>query len=110
VVQDVQFEVRNNTGDAYTVSQVINDPFTSQSGEEYPGDLFEVQAVVDGANARGQSQMSGFRRVNIGSQTVFSSDGNGSSATVTVQYRLRSHWQLRPGDYKTRVMFSLEPR
>lgn len=104
-IKEIKVAVKTNLGKPYVVNQILHAPLTNEEGEEFSSEFFTFkEELVDG---QGSVQHDDFSPVSKGEVPLYVSDDLGSSAVLTVSYRMKPYPNMQAGNYKVQVMYSL---
>lgn len=98
--------VRSNLKKPYQVMQGFDMPLTNEQGAEFNNRYFTFKVDVPG-DQRGKTRFGDFSPVTKGEKPVFTSDGQGSSSTFKLLYKLEGYSGMEPGKFHVPVRFSL---
>lgn len=104
--KQVTVTVRSNLHAPYQVMQYLPSGLSNERGTEFSKDHFTLKVDVP-SGQKGQTKFVEHTAVETGEYPVFSSDGQGSSATFNVVYRLQGYDQMNAGNFTAPVRFSL---
>jgi len=104
-VYQVDFKIETNIGRPYQISQNLISEFTNQEGKIIPKEYFTLR--TESLDTKGILKLPNKTESKIGDMVLFVSDELGSPDTFRVIYELSSPLNIKPGDYSTRINYSL---
>ena len=102
--QSIQIEVTSNTGVKYILTHTASGPLDNGQGQSIP--LADLQFRTVAANGTGTAVPS-FTATIPSAQTVFSSNEQGTSETVSAEYQLTVPPAQAPGDYSAFITYTV---
>ena len=100
----ISIEVHSNSGEKYQVTQTISSALENATGEII--ELENLKFKTTAAKSTGHG-VSDFTPVSKGSQTIFTSDEQGSSESVSSEYQLTIPPSQAPGDYSALLTYTV---
>ena len=104
-INEVTIEIETNLGKPYQVSQKIISELVNKEGDKIP--LKHLSLRTESINTKGSLKYPKDTVVKRGEMVLFVSDSNGSSDKFKVIYKLEAPLNLKPGDYFTRIVYSI---
>ena len=104
-INEVTIEIETNLGKPYQVSQKIISELVNKEGDKIP--LKHLSLRTESINTKGSLKYPKDTVVKRGEMVLFVSDSNGSSDKFKVIYKLEAPLNLKPGDYSTRIVYSI---
>lgn len=101
----VDFEIKTNTGKPFQISQNVLSEFTNKEGKIIPREYFTLR--TESLDTKGLLKLPNKTEVKIGDMVLFVSDKLGSPDKFRVIYELGIPLNVIPGDYSTRISYSL---
>jgi len=102
---EVLIEIKNNTGKKYQVTQNIYSNLTDAEGNTIPEQYFTVK--TESIDTKGDLRFTQSTGAKKGDTVLFVSDDDGSLDKFRVIYELTVPWDIKAGDYSTRITYSL---
>ena len=102
---EVMMEVKSNLGKRYQVSQSVYSDLMSKEGNVVPQGCFTLK--TESLETKGNLKFPQAQGVKRGDTTLFISDEQGSPDKFKMIYELTVPWQVKAGDYSTRITYSL---
>jgi len=102
---EVAVEIKTNTGKQYQVSQDISSPLSDKSGNAFPAKYFTMK--TESLETKGKLKCPLKAAVKKGDTALFISDALGSPDKFKIVYELATTWDIKAGNYSTRVTYSL---
>lgn len=104
--KEVLVTVNSNIGKPYFVNQSINAFLINEDGCELDKNNFEIkQKLIEGYS--GRIENAGYQPILSSDTAIFYSDNIGSSAKFKVFYRLTPYLDMKAGNYKASLIYSL---
>ena len=103
-VQTILVEVHCNSGVPYQVTQALSGELENAQGETIPLDNLKFKTTSLKSTGKG---INDFTSVTSGTQTIFISDKEGTSDSVTALYRLTIPSSQAPGDYSALLTYTV---
>lgn len=105
--KEVVVTVKTNLGRPYIISQKVLSPLTNEEGEQFDGNYFTMKQEFEDDES-GKLQYPQYAPVPNGTEPMFYSDPKGTGVSFRVLYRQKPYSGMRPGSFKTSVVYSLE--
>lgn len=102
---EITIEVRTNVGKTYQVSQNVYSDLTDTEGNVIPKQYFSLK--TESLDTKGSLKFLDKQEVKKGEVVLLVSDGRGSADKFKLIYELASSWDIRAGNYSTRITYSL---
>ncbi|MCM8782966.1 MAG: hypothetical protein NC909_01015 [Candidatus Omnitrophica bacterium] len=102
---EVIVEVKSNLGKRYQVSQRINSELIDKEGNKIPMKYFNLRQ--ESLETKGSLRFPESTEVRLGETVLFVSDLKGSSDRFKIIYELEVPFDIRAGDYSTRIVYSI---
>ena len=102
---EVIIEVKSNLAKRYQVSQNVYSDLTSKEGDVVPEGCFTLK--TESLETKGNLKFPLAKGVKKGDTSLFISDEQGSPDKFKLIYELTVPWQVKAGDYSTRITYSL---
>ena len=106
---EVLIEIESNLNRAYQVSQIASSLLTSEEGAVIPEEYFRFRSKGFDKETKGTLKHPTETNVEIGEKAIFVSDKVGSSDKFGVIYKLTVPRDMKAGDYKAAISYSLAP-
>ena len=108
-LKEVVVTVHSNLHKPYQVTQDFETSMTNSQGKEFDNKYFNVQVEIP-SGQNGQTDFVEFSPVKTGEYPIFSSDSQGSGATINVVYRLQGYTQMSSGEFLAPIRLSLNQK
>jgi hypothetical protein len=102
---EVIIEIKTNLGKPYQVNQNVFSELTSKEGNIIPFKYFTI--TLESLDTKGNLKILGKQPLRKGDTVLFISDPQGSSDKFKIIYELSTDWDIKAGDYSTRISYSL---
>jgi hypothetical protein len=102
---EVVIEVKTNIGKPYQVSQGVPSGLMNKEGETIASKYFTLREESQGT--KGELKFVSPAEVKTGDTVLFLSDRNGSPDAFRVIYELSVPFEVRAGEYSTRITYSI---
>lgn len=100
----IKVDVTSNIGDRYVVTHAMNGTLRNEEGVELSADHLKFTSQPEKSKGLGVPDP---QSVGSGAQTVFSSDQEGTSDTINIEYRLTVPPAQAPGNYSTLLTYTV---
>ena len=97
-------DVKANTGERYQVTQVMSGSLENAEGRKLGLEYLKFKTAGSKSNGAGVASPT---NVSASAQVIFTSDANGSSDTITAEYRLTVPPTQEPGDYSANLTYTV---
>ena len=102
--QSILIEVVSNTGEKYILTHSASGPLDNGQGQSIP--LADLQFRTEAAHGSGMA-VPVFTSMTPSAQTIFTSNEQGASETVSAQYQLSVPASQAPGDYSAFITYTV---
>ncbi len=100
----MQIEVKSNTGERYQVTQIMTSALENAEGNKIVAEYLKFKTASLKTNGAVVSQPT---PVTAAPQVIFTSDEQGSSDTISVEYTLVVPPSQAPGDYSALLTYTV---
>lgn len=100
----MQIEVKSNTGERYQVTQTMNSALENAEGSKMAAEHLKFKTASSKSNGAVVSEPT---PVTAAAQVIFTSDTQGSSDTISVEYTLTVPPSQAPGDYSALLTYTV---
>ena len=104
-INEVIVEIRNNTGKRYQVNQNVLSELVNKQGNKIASEYFTFR--TESRETKGVLKAAEKQEVKKTDAVVFISDASGSSDAFKIIYELAGSWDIKAGDYATRISYTL---
>lgn len=101
----VTVEIKTNIGRQYQVSQNVFSELSDKEGKVYPSKYFTMRQ--ESISTKGKLKYLAKSEVKKGDTVLFVSDAQGSPDKFKLIYELNTSWDIKAGNYSSRVAYSL---
>lgn len=104
--REVVVRVKNNLERPYEVVQNVSSLLTNEEGVVIEEKYFQMR-IEKPKEEKGEVKIRDFTPVKPGAMRIFSSDDKGSPSEFKIIYRLEVPFNLRAGNYRTNISYSI---
>ncbi len=104
-INEVVVKVDSNLGRPYQLSQKVVSEFVNKKGEKIPAEYFSLK--TESVETDGTLKYPQKTQVRQGDMVLYVSDREGNSDTFKIIYTLQIPLDMKPGDYSTRIVYSI---